>query len=107
MVAEIKQCPEEKRIQSVHKGGQVCSTIGFTDFLDYPLFQEAAAYFKNNAGYDLTMWWVDFEGDEHYRGVVGDGDDSPMNSFPGICVEHAGTLGTHTIHASAYIHIYT
>lgn len=29
------------------------------------------------------MWWVDFDGNEHYRGVVGDGDHSPINSFPG------------------------
>ena len=46
--------------------------------------KQASFSFVNKAGVDVSLWWVDFEGKELYRGVTGDTDNpGRMGTFPG------------------------
>jgi hypothetical protein len=37
----------------------------------------------NKAPFDVTIFWVDFEGNEHYNGLIGEGDNTKLNSHNG------------------------
>ena len=46
--------------------------------------KQATFAFKNEAGMDVSLWWVDFEGKELYRGVTGAAESSGnLGTFPG------------------------
>jgi hypothetical protein len=46
--------------------------------------KQASFSFKNDAGCDVSLWWIDFEGKELYRGVTGATEASgKLGTFPG------------------------
>lgn len=50
----------------------------------------------NAAGLDVTYWWMDFDGQRHYIGIVGKGDITTINSYPGLL-----TLCVHVVFISS------
>ena len=79
LMSRVRQCPPESTARSINED---------------PSSDWITLKFDNDAPFDLTRWWVDLEGEEQYRGVVGAGEkDAMMIGKPGYLTRFRSLVG--------------